>query len=480
VASRRFRHRIYRIHRSGDGRRGASKGGRKMTTEIAIIGAGCAGLGAATTLVEQNDADVSVMLIEANDWIGGRARTDPNLPVDLGPQYIQDPKYNPWARIAEKGGYGHEAPVMDTQYRMLVNGLWTTVEYDRDIDQMNETLSLSYEAATGFRNAPILMPGMGVYGAPQVVKLALGSNTLGAIGESAEPSQFIARDRYRQVEVPYENNWYVAGGLGKMVSEYGSWLLGQYGQNLKITQECVVTDIREKNGKVSLWSNEEPVGDFDYCILTVPCSEVLKINFEPHLSGIRVRADDYIRLGSYKKVAFVPTAVPTAKGNDIIPHCEYFIYDQLNDGVWEYFLLPAQPTQPTQPTILVCVTAGDFALRLDGVPEDDVVQSVVDLLTEAYASGGGDFTPQSQPVVTNWTDTPYIGGAYSYTRFDLDLDLDNPVPLKARKEIAKPHGRVHFAGEATWWKAYGTIHGAYKSGERAANEILKAIRKSSD
>jgi monoamine oxidase len=451
-----------------------------MTTTIAIIGAGCAGLGAATALVEQNDADVSVTMIEANDWIGGRARTDPNLPVDLGPQYIQDPKYNPWARIAEKGGYGHQAPEMKTKFRMQLNGLWRTVEFDQDIQQMNETLSSNYEAATGFRNAPILMPGMGLYGALQAIKLALGSNGLGAIGESAEPWQFIARDRDRQVEVPYENSWYVAGGLGRMVSEYGSWLLEQYGQKLKITTECEVTGIHEGNGKVSIKSEEEPVGDFDYCILTVPCSEVSKIDFDPHLPGTRVRADDYIRLGSYKKVAFVPTTVPTAEGNDIEEHCEYFIYDPHYDGVWEYFLLPAQPTQPTQPTILVCVTAGDFAQQLDQVPEGIVVQSVVDLLTEAYAGAGGDFAPQSQPVVTNWTGTPHIGGAYSYTRFDSSLGLDNPVPLKARKEIAKPHGRVHFAGEATWKKAYGTIHGAYKSGERAANEILKAILKSSD
>jgi monoamine oxidase len=447
-----------------------------MTVNIAIIGAGCAGLGAATTLVQQNDADVGVTLIEANDWIGGRARTwtNPDLPLDLGPQYIQDPKYNPWARIAEKRGYGYEAPTMDTAYRMLLDEAWTTVKLNLEIEQTNKTLSSSYQVATGFRNAPILKPDMAELFVGQAMKLALASNTLGAIGESAEPWQFIARDVDRQVAVDHEDSWYVTGGLGKMVSDYGLWLLEEYGPKLNFIDGCEVTDIHESNGTLSIQSGETTVGDFDYCILTVPCSEVSKIKFDPDLPGTRVRADTFIKLGSYKKVAFEPATLPTAKGDTIEKHCEYFIYDQHNDGVWEYFLLP------TQPTILVCVTAGDFARQLDGQADEAVVGSVVDLLTEAYAGAGGDFAPQSRPVVTNWTGTPHIGGAYSYTRFDSGLDLDNPVPLEAREEIAKPHGRVHFAGEATWWKAYGTIHGAYKSGERAANEILEAIRKSSD
>ena len=37
--------------------------------------------------------------------------------------------------------------------------------------------------------------------------------------------------------------------------------------------------------------------------------------------------------------------------------------------------------------------------------------------------------------------------------------------------------RLHFAGEATSHRHYSTVHGAYESGIRAANEILENMAK---
>src|SRR5207253_2624642 len=84
-----------------------------------------------------------------------------------------------------------------------------------------------------------------------------------------------------------------------------------------------------------------------------------------YVTGGRSRADGYVRLGSYKKVAFRPTTFPQVdnldpkKSNSIEQKFEYYIYDRDEDGVWQCFRLP------TDPTILICVAAGDFARRLD-------------------------------------------------------------------------------------------------------------------
>ncbi|HYJ83033.1 MAG TPA: NAD(P)/FAD-dependent oxidoreductase [Allosphingosinicella sp.] len=445
-------------------------------TNIAIIGAGCAGLGAATALMAQNGADVSVTLIEANDWIGGRARTstDPSgLPVDLGPQFIQDPDDNPWARIAEKRGYEYAVPSVDTRYRMLDDGVWTTVDFNVEIDSMNSNLEKKFNVATGFSNAAVLTPEEGsLIQTQQGWALSLGSNGLGAIGESAEPWQYVASDRDRQVEPPYKPNWYVKNGLGAMVSAYGQWLLEQYAPKLKFFGGLKVIEIHQRKGEVSVYPAEGERTDFDFCIVTIPCSEVKKIKFDPALPGSRLRADDFIRLGSYKKVAFRPTKFPITKGNTIDEKCEYYLYDEIRHGVWQYFRLP------TDPTVLICVTAGDFARGFDDWPDGDVTEMVIELLTGAYPDSNSDFRPANdEKVVTNWTKTPNIHGAYSYTWFNGELGPDNSVPLQARLEIALPHGRIHFAGEATWAEAYGTIHGAYNSGVRAAGEILAAIKQ---
>jgi monoamine oxidase len=427
--------------------------------------------------MKQNEADVSVTLIDANDWIGGRARTStnpPGLPVDLGPQFIQDPglEYNPWAKIAQDMGRQVVQVGMEALYRTSHVQNWSTVDTNPGISAMNSQMNQGYQVATGFNNAAILTQEAGnLATGQQDMKLSLGSNGLGAIAESAEPWQYVAKDQARQEEVDFGANWYVEGGLGQLVSDYGAQLLATYGQ-LKSFGNTTVNRIQDAGSKkVSIHTSDGSVQQYDFCIVTIPCSEVAKIAFEPKLPGARVRADSFIALGSYKKVAFRPSQLPEGYANTIDEGCEYYIYDREGDGVWQYFRLP------TDPTILICVTAGDFARRLDDQPPDAVARSVVALLNKAYVAGSGDFTPvNNETVVTNWTQMPHIHGAYSYTRFESELGPDNPVPLAAREEIAKPHGRIHFAGEATWVEAYGTIHGAFKSGARAAREILEAIQ----
>jgi monoamine oxidase len=473
IRVRRRRH--HRLPRA-PGKEGQSE----MAHKIVIVGAGCAGLGAATALTAQKEYEVDVTLLDPNVWIGGRAVTNPNinLPVDLGPQFVQDPEVNPWTVILKQlPEYKNEdikPKMIGAYYRVLGEDGWETVFTNDGIKEGNELLETGFKTATGFANAPVISSEMAkVFRGKQDLRLSLGSSGLGAIAESVEPWQYVASDQDRQTEYPGEgNNIYVPGGLGNLVKTYGEKLLAA-NEMILHWQMIKVVAIKDKHPEeLTLITESKSKLKFDYCIVTVPNPEVGKIKFTPPLSGARLRADSFIRLGSYKKVAFRPTIFPVGEENDCIkPNTEYYIYDSTSDGVWQYFRLP------TDPTILICVTAGDFARKLDGEPDDTAIKLVIGLLSQAYK---GDFTPlKDEVVVTNWTNQPNIHGAYSYTHHDELLDRDNPVPLQARLEIAKPHGRVHFAGEATWADAYGTIHGAYHSGVRAAEEILAVIRSTS-
>src|SRR5882762_296280 len=73
--------------------------------DVVIIGAGAAGLAA---VAEVAKAGRSYCLIEAQPWIGGRARTERTtfgVPVDLGCHWLHSPAQNPFTAAAQRFGF---------------------------------------------------------------------------------------------------------------------------------------------------------------------------------------------------------------------------------------------------------------------------------------------------------------------------------------------------------------------------------------
>ena len=68
--------------------------------------------------------------------------------------------------------------------------------------------------------------------------------------------------------------------------------------------------------------------------------------------------------------------------------------------------------------------------------------------------------------IIRWASDPFSLGAYSY-------NPGGPVP-RMRQDLAAPFEKpAFFTGEASNQDYFGTTHGAYLSGWRAAQEILK-------
>ena len=68
--------------------------------------------------------------------------------------------------------------------------------------------------------------------------------------------------------------------------------------------------------------------------------------------------------------------------------------------------------------------------------------------------------------VHDWQSDPFSRGAYSYIR---------PGGMHAPAELARPvEDTIFFAGEATDTEGHGgTVHGAMRTGHRAAREVLE-------
>src|SRR5262245_30375362 len=75
------------------------------SVDVAIIGAGAAGLGAANAL---KDSGLSVLVLEARDRVGGRAHTimaSPDVTFDVGCGWLHSADENSFVGIAEKLGF---------------------------------------------------------------------------------------------------------------------------------------------------------------------------------------------------------------------------------------------------------------------------------------------------------------------------------------------------------------------------------------
>jgi len=114
--------------------------------------------------------------------------------------------------------------------------------------------------------------------------------------------------------------------------------------------------------------------------------------------------------------------------------------------------------------VLTALATGPKARELLALPEEEALQNALQTLRRAL--GRPDLTPRKARLA-HWQDDPYTLGAYSKASVGAS---------RARSILARPVGnRLFFAGEHTASNAWAaTVHGAYASGRRAAQEILQA------
>ena len=87
---------------------------------------------------------------------------------------------------------------------------------------------------------------------------------------------------------------------------------------------------------------------------------------------------------------------------------------------------------------------------------------------ELGALMGSDFRRRLHPLAeTAWATDPWALGSYSHAL---------PGRAGCRATLAAPvENRIFFAGEATHPHLYSTVHGAWETGLRAADEAIAAL-----
>ncbi len=193
----------------------------------------------------------------------------------------------------------------------------------------------------------------------------------------------------------------------------------------------------------------------DQVIVTLPLGvlQADAVAFSPELPAAKQRAIDSLQMGVLDKVFLRFPRVFWDPAKDWIE----YIPDGSDEWVeWVSF------ARPTGQPILLGFTAADFARRMEAQSDAQIVASAMTTLRTIY---GPDIPEPTGTQITRWAADPFALGSYSFNSLG--------AHPRMRDALAAPMSdRIFFAGEATERKYFGTVHGGYLSGVRAAKEVL--------
>jgi monoamine oxidase len=179
-----------------------------------------------------------------------------------------------------------------------------------------------------------------------------------------------------------------------------------------------------------------------------------KIKFNPDLPKRHVDAIGKLTLGSYDHVAL------ELAGNPLDLQSDELVFEKAANQRTAALLANISGS-----TLCLIDVAGPFGKSLAADGEAAMVAFATDWLANLY--GPDTKKAVRRTAATQWSKDPWALGAFSSAL---------PGWQPARKVLMEPvRDRVWFAGEAAHETLWGTVGGAWESGERAAIEALKRI-----
>jgi monoamine oxidase len=177
-----------------------------------------------------------------------------------------------------------------------------------------------------------------------------------------------------------------------------------------------------------------------------------KIRFAPELPKRQIEALAKLTLGAYDHVAL------ELKGNPLQLQKDDLVFEKATGTRTAALLANVSGT----PLCMVEI-AGKFGRELSAQGEAAMVDFATGWLVELY---GADVKKAiGKTHATRWANEPWALGAFSSAA---------PGGQPGRKILTEPvRERLFFAGEAVHETLWGTVGGAWESGERAADAALK-------
>lgn len=402
--------------------------------DVVIVGAGAAGIGAARRLA---GSPLSVLAVEAAPRVGGRAwtRDFKGMSLDFGAEWLHSGDRNPLAALADNFGFAIDR--CRANWWMQYQDLGFSPDEQEAASAAYDAWSEALKTAPGDCAAHALQAG----GPWNAYIRAIASYVSGAQLENLSARDFAAYD-----DAATAQNWRAPAGYGALVAsawpDHVALRLGTPVEAVALTPDGVKATTRA--GAIHAKA----------AIVTVSTAVLAgeSIAWPQELAPWR-EAAAHLPLGRNEKI-FLEIVEDRLFVND-----SHLIGDPRDPATAAYDIRPfGRP-------IIECFLGGAGARALERNGAEAGAAHVVDELACLF---GADVRKALRPLAaTQWSRDAHVGGAYSYAL---------PGAAGARAALALPFDdRLFFAGEATDPRDFTTVHGAYASGRRAAEQTLAAL-----
>ena len=409
---------------------------QEADVDLVVVGAGAAGIAAARRAHAQK---ARVLVFEASARIGGRCVTDSallSLPFDLGAHWLRYPTGNPLAALAPGVGLEvYPAPrgqlvrvgPRNAREPELENFLTALVRAHRAIEEAGRGGDVA---------AARQLPGdLGSW--QSTVEFILGPYACGK-GLGQVSAADLARAGERDTAA------FCRQGYGA--------LLAKLATGLPVRLSTPVTLIDWDRGGVDVIAAKGRLRARTV-IVTVSTNVLAagKIAFKPEPSRRLLNAAHNLALGSYDHIALV------MPGNPLGLQPDDLVFEQSSGPRTAALLGRVSGTD-----LHLVDVAGEFGRGLAAAGEPAMLDFARNWLASLFGTDVKRAIKRSH--VTGWNNEPWVLGAMSAAA---------PGNADARQALTEALGtRVWFAGEAVHATKWGTVDGAWESGERAALAAL--------
>jgi monoamine oxidase len=269
---------------------------------------------------------------------------------------------------------------------------------------------------------------------------------LGPYGCGKDLSELSTADLSRAAE--RDSNAFCRQGLGTLIARLASGTAIQTGtpatriewwSRTNVTVETSAGRIQARAAIITVSTNVLAAG---------------KINFNPDLPKRHLEAANRLKLGSYDHIAL------ELVGNPLGLRADELVFEKSDSKQTAAIFANVSGS-----TLCMIDVAGSFGHDLSAKGETAMYDFAISWLGELYGTDMKNAVKRHH--ATRWNSEPWVLGAASAAV---------PGAQSARKVMMEPlNNRIFFAGEAAHETLWGTVGGAWESGERAADAVIRML-----